>query len=174
MKEKKLVEYGSNTGELVESKNRDLETKKSDLIRLGLELINEIEKQKVEVISMRDKVANVTVVAMKILVDKGVPYHKGIKALITDFEFHYQCEVGQGLLSSAQEAILFLHTDVKWHSEGLELNYEIGKRIFHFWARTFHQADYEKIVNQVPEMEGIISGSEEITHEIKTLLDGKK
>ena len=97
--------------------------------------------------------------------DEGVPYHKGIEMLIGDCEFHYRMGKKK-ILSSTKEMILFLHSDIAIHSEALNLTYEIGKKIFNYWAITFHQKDFKKLMNKAAEIEGIILKSEDIVDEL--------
>jgi hypothetical protein len=89
-----------------------------------------------------EKVANK---AMEKLMDAGVPYHKGIIGLIKDLEFHYQTDQGE-ILSSVEQANLYINTDVRIHSQAVNLNYEAGKQVFYYWAAIFHPEDYIKIM----------------------------
>jgi hypothetical protein len=100
-----------------------------------------------------EKVANK---AMEKLMDAGVPYHKGIIGLIKDLEFHYQTDQGK-ILSSVQQANLYINTDVRIHSEALNLTFRVGKQIFCYWASQFHPDDFKKIM------------SEKISHELELI-----
>ena len=84
---------------------------------------------------------------MKTLMEEGVPYHKGISDLIMELEFHYQTEQGD-ILSSTQQADLFIKTDVRFHSEALGLSFEVGKDVFYYWAALFHPEDYKRIMSE--------------------------
>ena len=81
---------------------------------------------------------------MNLLMKQGVPYHEGITNLVMDLECHYLMEDGL-ILSSVSNANLYIHTDVRFHSEAMGLTYELGKQIFHFWADNVHQDDYRQI-----------------------------
>lgn len=100
-----------------------------------------------------DNIANK---AIKKLIDAGVPHHEGITGLIQDLEFHYQ--TGQGkILSSLEQANLYVTTDVRIHSEEFNLNFRVGKQIFYYWASVFHPEDYREIM------------SEKISHELEKI-----
>jgi hypothetical protein len=110
---------------------------------------------------------------MTALKEEGVPYNDAIESLIWDFEFHYRVWNNQGkpdMFSSMEAATNFCHLDVKLHSEVLGLNYEIGKRIFHYWAGTFHRKKYKGLIDEFDEIEGISWEPAKILHELRELL----
>ena len=104
------------------------------------------------------------------LMKQGVPYHDGITNLVMDLEFHYQAPPGE-ILSSVEMANLYIHTDVRFHSEAMGLSYELGKQIFHFWAGTVHQDDYRQIIAEGEKLEGSFMGIEKILQEFGKILE---
>ncbi len=122
---------------------------------------------------LSDQIQKFTDEAMTALEVDGVPYNEAVKSLIWDFEFHYQVWNNQGkpdMFSSIEAAANFFHLDVLLHSEVLGLNYEIGKRIFHYWAGTFHRKKYKDLIDVHDEIEGISWEPAKIARKLKELL----
>jgi hypothetical protein len=105
---------------------------------------------------------------MNLLIERGVPYHEGIIYLVWDLEFHHRFQQGE-ILSSVKQANLYINTDVRFHSEAMNLSYELGKQIFHFWAETFHPEDYQRIVAEGGELDGTFMGIPKILQEFGKL-----
>ena len=84
---------------------------------------------------------------MDLLMERGVPYQEGIKGLIQDLEFHYQTDHGK-ILSSLEQANLYIDTDVRIHSDNFNLSFKSGKLIFCLWAAHFHPEDHIKLLSE--------------------------
>jgi len=132
-----------------------------DLIEFK-EIGNETERVKTRINEVADA-------AMKQLMEKGVPYHEGIVKLIKDLEFH--CLQNGDILSSIQNMKMYMVTDVRIHSEALSLTYAIGKRVFHYWAETFHNEAYIKAMYEVFERNSLYWESKNIVRELKILFN---
>lgn len=118
---------------------------------------------------IRARINEVAEGATKQLMNKGVPYHEGIEKLIMDFEFHY---LRNGdVISSISNMKMYMVNDVRIHSEGPHLNYAIGKRIFHYWAETFHHEAYIKTMCEEFERNRLYWKFKNIVHELKILLN---
>lgn len=157
--------YDPNKSELIISSNRNLAVKKSSVIKRGLELVNELVVREEKEQKEWEKIATE---AMKKLMDEGVPYHKGIEGVIGDCEFHYQIESRDKCYSAIKTFGMLLSTDAPLHSQAFNLTSEIGIYIFHYWAITFHQKDYEILMKEARDIEGISWKLEKIINELKS------
>jgi hypothetical protein len=118
---------------------------------------------------LKDHMKAVSSAMMARLAGNSVPHHPGIAGLAEDLEFHYRLDKGN-ILSSTEQAVLYLQTDVRFHSDQLEITYKIGKRVFHVWAELFHPEDYSRIRKEVCEHAGIPADTEAVIRELAGML----
>jgi len=106
---------------------------------------------------------------MNELMGEGVAYHSGVIGLVMDLEGHF-LEDESEILSSVEQAILYMQTDVRFEGQLLGLTYEIGKRVFHYWAERHHQDDYTKLRVEVCRYAGISEDVRQIVEELRVLM----
>jgi len=117
--------HDRNKSELTVSGTRSLAIKRSDLVKRGLYLIDEVKKRKVEVPTDREK--------------------KIIDSMMFDWEMHYF--QGLNMFSSMTDFFKFMDTEVLFHAiDGLGI--EKAKEAYISWAKKCHPTEYDKLLTE--------------------------
>jgi len=155
----------SDNGELTISGNRSLVKRESSLVLRGLKLIDEIDKPS-SGDDLKNQMESIANTAMTILINERVPYKEEIVLILKDIEHHYQRDD-----YSSIEDFNVMQFDIKVMCSSLRLSYEIGNRIFHFWARTFHKSDNKELFDKDAKDAGIPLTSDKIVCDLKKLIE---
>lgn len=105
--------HDRNKSELTVSGTRSLAIKRSDMVKRGLYLIDEVKKQKVEVSTDREK--------------------KIIELMMFDWKMHYSEDLN--MFSSMTDFYKFMDTEVKFHAKIDGLDIEKAKEAYISWLR---------------------------------------
>lgn len=115
--------HDRNKSELTVSGTRSLAIKRSDLVKRGLYLIDEVKKRQVEVPTDREK--------------------KIIESIMCDWEIHYSLDIN--MFSSMTDFYKFMDTEVQFHAKIDGLDIEKAKEAYISWAKKCHSAEYDKL-----------------------------
>jgi hypothetical protein len=115
--------HDPNKSELTLSRNRSLAIKRSDLVKRGLELIDEVEKRQVGVPTDHEK--------------------KALEGIIFDCEMHRR--QGLNMFSSMTDFYKFIDTEVQFHAKIDGVDIEKAKEAYISWAKKRHSAEYDKL-----------------------------
>jgi hypothetical protein len=114
-----------NKGELTLSGNRSLAIKRSDLVKRGLDLIEQVDKRQTELVTDREK--------------------KALERVITDCESHFLTRCPY-MFSSMTDFYKFLYTEVKGHAKVMErVDFEKAKEAYISWAKKSHPAEFDRL-----------------------------
>ena len=148
------------------SKARNLVKTRAALKKNQLRLVHKCETYNEKIKRQMEMVSNE---GMRRLLKEGVPYNESIKKVLMDIEYHHQRAPGRTFSSIEEVNLLFL-ADAVMHSINLGLNFQIAQRIFHYWATTFHKEEYEKVMKEFVDQEGISGDLKKVAYELKLLL----